>query len=60
MGALIWIARINRHDALYDASFAAQTFDEAGQVRLSPIDFEEIADVDLAKSTGDVKFAHIE
>ena len=35
-GQLVWIARKDRHDALYDASESAQTFETIGD----PIDFD--------------------
>ena len=56
---LMRIARIARTEALYDASVAARTFEAAEETILNPIDFEEIVDLDLAISAGDIQHSHI-
>ena len=53
------IARIARPEALYGASVLAQTFEAADEAILNPIDFDGIADLDLAKATGGIKNNHI-
>ena len=53
-------ARIVRPDALYDASIPARTFEAAGQAILNPIDLDEVIDVNIANSTGDLKFTLID
>ena len=50
MVKLIRTARIDRHDALYGASIAAQTFDAVGQAILNNSDFDEVIDVNIEKS----------
>ena len=55
------ISRIVSHDALYYASVSAQTFEAIGEtIIISPIDFGEIVNVNLTKSTGDIKHNHIQ
>ena len=46
------IARIARHDALYDASASGQTFDAEEGAIINPIDVAEIADAGSTKETG--------
>ena len=57
---LIRIARIAMPDASYDASVPAQTSEAVGDTILNPIDFVEIADLNLAKSSGNTKRNHAE
>ena len=51
IGVLTRTARIARHDAMYYASESSQTFEEINVSIVSPVDFEEIDDVNLAKDT---------
>ena len=44
---LMRIARIARPGALCDASASAQTFGTIGESIVNPMDFEEVADVDI-------------
>ena len=58
-GKLIRTSQISRHGALYDASISAQTSESAGHVVLNPIDFDDVIEVYIAKSDGDLKAPHI-
>ena len=42
-------ARIERPESLYDSSSSAKTFETIGESIINPIDFEEVADVNLTK-----------
>ena len=55
----MWVARIERPGALYDASFPSQTSETAGETIINPIDFEEVADVDVSKLIGADSYAHM-
>ena len=52
-------ARISRPDALYDAPIASRNFDEANRAILNPIDCDGALDVNIAKSTDNLKFAQL-
>ena len=49
-------ARFSRRDALYDASISVETLVAAEQAILNHIDIEGIIDVDIAVSTGVIKY----
>ena len=57
---LIWISRIALPGALYDASISVQTCGEVEQGILNPVDIDNLVDVNIAKSTADIKFPHIQ
>ena len=58
-GGLLWICRTARPGALRDASVSAQTFETIDEEIISPIDFEEIADANLATVLGTNPNPHI-
>ena len=60
MRELIWIARIARSDALYDAPNSARTFEAPEQVILNPIEFDGLVGENLDKATETLKYAHVE
>ena len=53
------IARIARPGALYDASVSSQTFETIGEMAINPIDFDEAADVNVAKLIGSNYYSNI-
>ena len=52
--------RIARHGDSYGAAVSAQTSESIDESIINPIDIEEIAEVNLTKSTGNIKHKHIQ
>ena len=59
LGALMRIARIARPGSLYGASASAQTFEAIQESVVSPSNFNEIADVNLARAANARNYPHI-
>ena len=59
MGQLTRLARIARPGALYDASVSAHTSAATDETIVGPIDFDEVADVNIARAIVAESYSHM-